>query len=118
MKKYLTILIILLFSQQFAFSKLNTNNINLYNLQKNNAYILNLESKAEKINISDKAIIKIIPVNSIYEDKKQLFIEAIENGVCDVEVKTTENNYKLRFVTGPIFQDNNDDISIVDIPSL
>ncbi len=106
-----------LFSVQCGCCALSKENINLYNLQKDNMYIINLESKAINVDVSDSEIIKILPVTSIYEDKKQLFIEALENGVCDVIVTTSDSNYKIRFVTGPVFQDNSNDILPLDIPS-
>ncbi len=116
MKNLLIMLLIMFFSIQAGYCGLDKDGINIYNLKKNNSYILTLETRAEKIDISDKRLLSIMPVSSIYNDGKQLFIEAVDNGVCDVNIKTAENNYKVRFVTGTDFQDNKNDIYAVDIP--
>lgn len=116
MKKFFIAAAIFVLSFQNGFCELNTKDVNLYNLQRGNSYIINLESKAQKIDVSACQSVKVLPVTSLYQDGKQLFIEAIADGVCDVNVSTAENTYKIRFVTGPVFQENNDDILLVDIP--
>ncbi len=116
MKKILILLTIMLFSIESGYCSLDKEAVNIYNLKKNSSYILNLETKAEKINVSDNKLLNIVPVTSIYNDGKQIFIDAIENGVCDVDLKTSESSYKIRFITGPNFEDNNGDIVLVDMP--
>ena len=48
--------------------------------------------------------------------KEQLFIDAKENGVCDVIINTEKEEYKIRFVTGPAFQENKESLTEIDIP--
>ncbi len=116
MKKTFILMIMFLCSMQIGHCTLNKDGINLYNLKKDNMYIMSLDSKAQKIDISDEKVVNILPVNSAYEDKRQLFIEALENGVCDVNLTMSDTNYKIRFVTGSEFQDTCDDILPLDIP--
>ncbi len=118
MKKIIFLLLIFaLYNCQSNASTLS-NEINIYNLKSKNMYMLDLDTSAEKIKISDKSILNIFPITTIENDKKQLFIEAENDGVCDVIITSNNKDYKLRFITGPFFQDNKDNLTLIDIPEV
>ena len=118
MKKLL--LILLIFTGISCIGYCNSNeNINIYNLKENNTYILNIDYNAEKIEISDGSLIEITPVTTITDGKEhQLIIETTSSGICDVLIKSENQSYKYRFITGKNFQDNKDELIELDLPPL
>ena len=115
------IIITLLFSCFFAsvgFCDLSEEQINLYNLKKDGMYLFNLESNVEKIDVSDSKIVNVTPIVSVESNGRQLFVEANDTGVCDVLIKTQDKEYKLRFIAGNVFEDEKDDLTIVDLPAV
>lgn len=116
MKKILFTLLFSSFCANVAICDLVEDKINLYNLKKDGMYLLDLGSKAEKIDVSDSKVLNVIPVISLEADGRQLFIEANDTGVCDVVVKTQNKEYKLRFVAGNVFEEGNSELILVDLP--
>ena len=117
MKKSILALFLILFFQQLGFCTISSDEINLYNIKEQNLYMLDLLEKAEKIDISDKSIIKITTETSLSNNGKQIFIEALSKGVCDVLITTEKQNYKYRFVSGSTFQDENKkELILIDTP--
>ena len=115
MKKLLA-LILLFFINLPAFAVLKEDGINIFNLRENNAYLLNLTDKVENIDNTAEQDLRITPVTSLLNDNKQLVIEANKTGVFDVTLRTSENVYKIRFVTGTQFQSETDELCLLDIP--
>ncbi len=115
MKKIFTLIIISIFCTASCLAQ--QDNITVYNLKEKNMYLLNMNSKVEKIEISNKKILNIIPITTINNDKRQLFIDAVENGVCDVNIVTADENHKIRFITGSLFQDTEDNLIQIDLPA-
>lgn len=118
MKKIILLLLIFILYSSQSFAAALSNEITVYNLKSKNMYLLDLETSAEKIEISDKNILNIFPITTITNEKKQLFIETEKNGVCDVIITSNNENYKLRFITGPFFQDNKENLTLIDIPEI
>lgn len=116
MKKLITAILIIISAAQAGLCSLQTDEINIFNLKKNNMYIINFGTKINNISISDKKILDITPVTSLINDKEQLFIDAKENGVCDVIINTEKEEYRIRFITGPAFQENKESLTEIDIP--
>ncbi len=116
MKKLIAALLFLLISAQTGFCSILTDVINIFNLKKDNMYIIDFGDKITGFDISDKKILDIMPVTSLINDKEQLFIDAKENGVCDVIINTETKEYKIRFITGPVFQDNKEILTEIDLP--
>lgn len=116
MKKLILALLFVFMSSNIGMCSLLVDKINVYNLKKNNMYLLNLGSKAEKIDVSDTKVLNIMPVTSLENDGEQLFIEAKTTGVCDVKIKTQNQEYKVRFVTGNVFEDEDNGLILVDLP--
>ncbi len=118
MKKIIFIFLIFVSYNCQCFASTLSNEINIYNLKSKNMYLLDLETSAEKIEISDKNILNIFPITTIDNNKKQLFIETEKDGVCDVIITSNNQNHKLRFITGPYFQDNKENLTPIDIPEI
>jgi len=116
MKKIIVLFAIFLLMQQTGYCTLMNQEINVFNLKENNMYILNVDSSVKNINISDKNVVNLTPVTSISNDKKQIFIEANKSGVCDVVLTTDSDAYQIRFVSGPVFQDNISELIQIDVP--
>ncbi len=98
-------------------SSLTNKEINIFNLKENTMYILETGLYVRNIDVSDKEIAEIMPITTISNDKNQLFIEANKPGVCDVVLTTDAGIYRIRFITGPVFQDNKSNLIQLDIPS-
>lgn len=116
MKKLILALLFVFMSSNIGMCSLLVDKVNVYNLKKSNMYLLNLGSKAEKIDVSDTKVLNIMPVTSLENDGEQLFIEAKTTGVCDVKIKTKNQEYRVRFVTGNVFEDENNGLILVDLP--
>lgn len=116
MKKLILALLFVFMTANVGKCNLSPDKINVYNLKKSNMYLLDLSSKAEKIDVSDTTILNVTPVTSLEADGKQLFIEANGTGVCDVRIKTQKEEYKVRFVTGNVFEEENNGLVLVDLP--
>lgn len=116
MKKLILTLLLVFVSANVGMCDLSTDKVNVYNLKKSNMYLLDLSAKAEKIDVSDTRILNVTPVTSLEADGRQLFIEANATGVCDVIIKTQKEEYKVRFVTGNIFEEENNGLTLVDLP--
>ncbi len=116
MKKIIVLFTIFLLMQQTGYCTLMNQEINVFNLKENNMYILNVDSSVKNINISDRNVVNLTPVTSISNDKKQIFIEANKSGVCDVVLTTDSDAYQIRFVSGPVFQDNISELVQIDVP--
>lgn len=117
MKKISLLLLMLLITAQIGNCSLLNKEINIFNLKSDSMYILDVDSSVKNINISNKNIVNIIPITSILNDKKQLFVEAKKDGVCDVVLTTDTDVYQIRFIAGPNFQDDKVGLTEVDIPS-
>ena len=117
MKRMILLLLVILLTSQSGICALVKNNINVFNLKSDSMYILDIDSPVQNIDISDKNIVNITLITSIYNSKKHLFIEANNNGVCDVILTTEGNAYQLRFISGPQFQDNKIGLTQIDIPT-
>ena len=116
MKKLVLALLLVFMTANVGMCDLSADKINVYNLKKSNMYLLDLSSKAEKIDVSDTKILNVTPVTSLEADGKQLFIEANGTGVCDVKIKTQKDEYKVRFVTGNVFEEEDNGLVLVDLP--
>lgn len=117
MKKFLLLLIFIL-SVPSAMAELSVSDINLFNLKEKNVYVLTFPSKINEFNITNEKCVGVSAMTTIYNDKKMLFIDAKQDGVSDVSIRTSEHLYQLRFVVGPEFQDNSKDIIMLDLPSV
>lgn len=116
MKKLVLALLFVFMTANAGMCNLSADKINVYNLKKSNMYLLDINSKALKIDVSDTKILNVTPVTSIESDGKQLFIEANGTGVCDVSIKTQKEEYKVRFVTGNVFEEEKNGLVLVDLP--
>lgn len=116
MRKIYLLLLIIFVTSQAGYCSLVKNDINLFNLKTKNMYLLDVGSAVKNINISNKNIVNITPITSINNDKKQLFVEANNTGICDVILTTDINIYQIRFISGPKFQDNKVGLTEIDIP--
>lgn len=114
MKKIIILFILYFMTFQISSAEI----INTYNLKTKNMYLLEMDSPVSGFNISDKDIINITPITSINSNRQQLFIETNKKGICDVIIKTDNNTHNIRFISGPIFQDNSDRIVQIDEPEL
>ena len=117
MRKIILLLLFLFMATQTGNCALVKNDINLFNLKTKNMYLLNIDSRVKNINISNKDIVNITPITSIYNNRKQLFVEANNNGICDVILTTDSDTYQIRFISGPKFQDNKEELTQIDLPS-
>lgn len=117
MKKIAVLSAIFLMAAQSGQCALLNKEINVFNLKENNMYILDVDSPVKKINVSDKNIVNVTPVTSLSNEKRQVFIEADKSGVCDVVLTTDMDTYQIRFVSGPVFQYNGNELIQLDIPS-
>lgn len=116
MKKLVLALLFVFMTSNVGMCSLSVDKVNIYNLKKSNMYLLDLGTKAEKIDVSDARILNVTPVTSLEADGEQLFIEANATGVCDVKIKTQNGEYKVRFVTGNVFEEENNGLTLVDLP--
>jgi Flp pilus assembly secretin CpaC len=117
-KKLVFGLVMLFAFSNAGFAALSTEKINVLNLQKSNIYLLDIDSRVKNIEISDKNIVDVYPVTTVKGDAKHLFVEANENGVCDVKIDTKKKSYKVRFVTGSVFEDKHESLTKIDLPKL
>ena len=118
MKKLFLLLLTIPFFVQSANAELSTNNVNLFNLKEKNVYMIEFPSKVCEFNITNEKSINITPLTSLSNDKKMIVIEAQKSGVSDVSVRTESTLYQLRFVIGPEFQDESNDLIMIDLPSV
>ena len=118
MNKFLLSLLILFISAQSAFCALSNTDINILNLKEKNMYLLDLKEKTIKIDVSDNNLINITPLTSINSDGRLLFVNSNKTGVCDVQITTVKDEYKIRFVSGTVFEDTNENLIKVDIPEI
>lgn len=117
MKKLVLILLFMFFILPVGFCEVSSSDINIYNLKKQNFYMLDLLEKVEKIEVSDDSVLKITKETSLSNDGKQIFVEALSTGVCDVLIQTEKQNYKYRFISGSTFEDENKkELTLIDIP--
>ena len=79
-------------------------------------YILSLNSKALNIINDKKSLLDIYPITSIENDGKEIFIDAKNAGVYDVDIQTEKDDYKLRIIIGSTFEDDIDDLTLIDLP--
>ena len=117
MKKYFLLLLALFFSVSSGFCKLSETNVNLLNLKENNIYILTVPSKVYEFNVVNDKSVTVSTMTTLANDKRMLLIEAKQGGVSDVSIRTEENLYQVRFVVGPNFQDESDDLIMIDLPA-
>ena len=100
-----------------AFSALSTADINTINLKNDSLYLLDIGDITKDIIVSDENIVKVIPFITLSENGEKVFIETNSDGVCDVLIKTQSNDYKIRFITGKVFQDEKQGLIQIDMPS-
>ena len=117
MKKYFLLLLALFFSVSSGFCKLSETNVNLLNLKENNIYILTVPSKVYEFNVVNDKSVTVSTMTTLANDKRMLLIEAKQGGVSDVSIRTEEKLYQVRFVVGPNFQDESDDLIMIDLPA-
>lgn len=117
MKRMILFLLIILLTSQSGICALVKNDINIFNLKSDSMYILDIDSSVKNINISNKDIVNLTPITSINNSNKQLFVETNKDGVCDVIITTDGNAYQIRFISGPIFQEEKIGLTQIDIPS-
>ena len=118
MNKLLLSLLIILISAQQGFCALSNTDINIMNLKEKSMYLLDLKEKAIKIDVSDKKLLEVMPLTSINNDGKLLFINSNSSGVCDVLITTIKDEYKIRFISGKVFEDISENLIKVDIPQI
>lgn len=94
-----------------------TGEINNINLKEKNMYLLDVNSKALTINVDDENMLEIFPMTSLSNDGKLVFVKANKTGVCDAVIKTQKNEYKIRFVSGQKFDDDNKNLIKIDFPT-
>ena len=116
MKKIIIILLLFLFAGNVCQAALKSNEINILNLKVKNMYILSLNSKALNIINDKKSLLDIYPITSIENDGKEIFIDAKNAGVYDVDIQTEKDDYKLRIIIGSTFEDDIDDLTLIDLP--
>ncbi|MBQ8887012.1 MAG: hypothetical protein IJY61_04855 [Candidatus Gastranaerophilales bacterium] len=117
MKKYFLLFLALFFSVSNGFCKLSETNVNLLNLKENNIYILTVPSKVLEYNVVNEKSVNVSTMTTLANEKRMLLIEAKQGGVSDVSIRTEENLYQVRFVVGPDFQDESDDLIMIDLPA-
>ena len=117
MKKLVLAILLFFCTSNIGECALKSKEINILNLKESNMYILNLKSRALNIDISDKKI-NVYPITSIENDGKQIFIDAKNSGVYDVNIKTEKDNYQIRLVVGSTFEQITDDLTLLDIPTV
>lgn len=116
MRKLVLVLFAFMLTFQIGNCSLLDREVNILNLKENNMYVLDLDVSVKNIQVSNRNIINVMPITSIANEKNQLFIEANKSGVCDVILTTDSNSYQLRLISGPNFQDNRNDLTLIDIP--
>ncbi len=118
MNKLFLVLVLFFTSVSAGFCALSTSDINNINLKEKNMYLLDVNSKALIISVDDESMLEIFPMTSLSDDGKLVFIKANKSGVCDTVIKTQKDEYKIRFVSGQKFDDNNNiDLIKIDIPA-
>ena len=115
-KKIALVLVLFITIANVGFCAFKTDEIDIYNLKKSNMYLLDMDSKVQEIIVSDKDIVDVYPIATIEGNNNQLFVEANANGVCDVNIKTAKKDYKVRFITGSVFEDAKKNLTKIDIP--
>ncbi len=115
-KKIVFCLVLIFVFSCASYASLSTDKVNVINLQKSNIYLLCVDSKITSVEVSDKEIVDVYPAATVNGDAKHLFVEANENGVCDVKIGTPKKNYKVRFVSGSIFEDKHENLTKIDLP--
>ena len=115
-KKITLVLVLFIAIANVGFCSLKADEINVYNLKKSSMYLLDMDAKVQEIIVSDKEIVDVYPLTTIEGNNKQLFIEANAHGICDVNIKTAKKDYKVRFITGSVFEDAKKNLTKIDIP--
>lgn len=118
MKKLILSFLLVFAAAGMGMCDLSGDKINVYNLKKSNMYLLNLDSRAQQVDVSDRNVLNVILDTSISSEGKQLFIEANKTGVCDVSIRTEKQEYKIRFISGNVFEDTDGLLTTVDLPSI
>lgn len=117
MKKLFFIFLLFLATASAGNTALLTGEINNINLKEKNMYLLDVNSKALTINVDDENMLEIFPMTSLSNDGKLVFVKANKTGVCDAVIKTQKNEYKIRFVSGQKFDDDNKNLIKIDFPT-
>lgn len=117
MKKLFFIFLLFLATASAGNTTLLTGEINNINLKEKNMYLLDVNSKALTINVDDENMLEIFPMTSLSNDGKLVFVKANKTGVCDAVIKTQKNEYKIRFVSGQKFDDDNKNLIKIDFPT-
>ena len=118
MKKFFLLFLALFFSVSNAFGTLSETDVNLLNLKEKNTYILTIPSKVYEFNVVNEKTVNVSTLTTLANDKRMLLVEAKQGGVSDVSIRTEEKLYQIRFVVGPEFQDESDDLIMIDLPSV
>lgn len=118
MKKFFLLLLAITTTIQAGYCELSSNNVNLFNLKEKNVYMLSLPEKVQEFNIVNEKSINITPITSLTDDKKNLIVEAKKDGVSDVSIRTENSLYQIRFIIGPEFQIESNDLIMIDLPSV
>ena len=118
MKKYFLLLLTLFFCVSSGFCALSETNVNLLNLKENNVYILTIPSKVYEFNVVNEKTVNVSTLTTLTNDKRMLLVEAKKDGVSDVSIRTEEKLYQVRFVVGPDFQEESEDLIMIDLPSV
>lgn len=118
MKKFFLLLLAITTTIQAGYCELSSNDVNLFNLKEKNVYMLTLPEKVQEFNIINEKSINITPITSLTDDKKNLIVEAKKDGVSDVSIRTENSLYQIRFVIGPEFQIESNDLIMIDLPSV
>lgn len=118
MKKFFLLLLAITTTIQAGYCELSSNNVNLFNLKEKNVYMLTLPEKVQEFNVINEKSINITPITSLTDDKKNLIVEAKKDGVSDVSIRTENSLYQIRFVIGPEFQIESNDLIMIDLPSV
>ena len=118
MKKFFLLFLALFFSVSNAIGTLSETDVILLNLKEKNTYILTIPSKVYEFNVVNEKTVNVSTLTTLANDKRMLLVEAKQGGVSDVSIRTEEKLYQIRFVVGPEFQDESDDLIMIDLPSV
>lgn len=118
MKKFFLLILAIITTIQAGNCELSTSDVNLFNLKEKSIYMLTLPEKVKEFNIVNEKSVDITPMTSLTNDKKILIVEAKKNGVSDVSVRTENILYQMRFVIGPEFQVESNELIMIDLPSV
>lgn len=118
MKKFFLLLLAMFMTIQTGKCELSCDDVNLFNIKEKSIYMLTLPEKLQEFNIVNEKSVDITPMTSIVNDKKILIVEAKKDGVSDVSIRTENALYQMRFVVGPEFQVESNDLVMIDLPSV